>query len=96
LVGYCAIVSIAPEAEILRIGVISECRCKSIGTNLLDRMVCDLESEGISKLFLEVRADNQSACAFYRKNGFMQIGERKQYYKTPSCDALIFQRRIKK
>ena len=94
LVGYCTLISTVPEAEILRIGVITEFRRRSIGTNLLNSVIHDLKSKGISELFLEVRSDNRPACELYWKYGFNRIGERKQYYKTPPGDALIFQRLI--
>ena len=38
---------------------------------------------------LEVRRSNQTALDFYRENGFVQVGRRKNYYTAPIEDALL-------
>ncbi len=90
LVGFVAVTLIPPEAELLRIGVKTEFRRRSIGASQIKRMLSDLESENIETVFLEVRQDNLSACELYRECGFKRIGNRKNYYRSPSCDAMIF------
>jgi ribosomal-protein-alanine N-acetyltransferase len=60
---------------------------------LLDR-ACKLEA---SVCFLEVRSSNAGAIALYQSMGFMQVGERKNYYpdhRRGGEDALILSRQL--
>jgi ribosomal-protein-alanine N-acetyltransferase len=43
---------------------------------------------------LEVRSANLAACALYKKQGFIVVGVRKDYYGDPRDDALLFARII--
>ncbi|MBR4314569.1 MAG: GNAT family N-acetyltransferase, partial [Lachnospiraceae bacterium] len=61
---------------------------------LLDKVVDIAKRYNSKKLMVEVRSKNNSAIEFYLKNGFNRISERNNYYKNPSDDALIFERRI--
>lgn len=90
LVGYLAVAGPKPEVEILRIGVSPNARRQKLGTLLMVRLAQALSSEGFSTVFLEVRRDNRSACSFYSSNGFAECGNRKNYYRSQACDALIF------
>jgi len=57
---------------------------------LLDRAY----KQGAEVCFLEVRRSNEGAIALYRSMGFVQIGERKNYYPNAGSreDALIMSR----
>ena len=46
-------------------------------------------TQGAEKIYLEVRSGNQRARAFYLKNGFTELGIRKNYYKNPTEDAIL-------
>ena len=50
--------------------------------------------EHLAFLTLEVRASNHKAISLYTKNGFVQEGRRKDYYKDPKEDAIIMTRRF--
>ncbi len=80
VVAYaCASVSFE-EGEILRIGVLPTYRRQGIGKQVLSRILERLQSQGVEKVFLEVRASNVAAQGLYGKMGFSVIGKRKGYY----------------
>ncbi len=91
-VGYLLASVLAPEGELLRIGVRPEYRRKGIGGALMENFLKEAEALFCQTLFLEVRADNAPAIALYRRHGFLDCGLRKKYYKNPECDALLMKR----
>jgi len=93
-VGYLAISLLPPEAELLRLGVREEFRRHAIGSELVDCMMRELNEKTVSTVFLEVREDNLPARLFYQARGFVKTGERKNYYRSPVCDAFIFRCRV--
>jgi len=74
---------VAGEAEILTLVVDPSFQRKGLGQLLLNDLFEQLKEKGISKLFLEVAEDNESAKSFYIKNGFQVIGKRPNYYERP-------------
>ena len=91
-VGYLLASALAPEGELLRIGVCPEYRKRGIGGALMERFLLKSESLLCDTLFLEVRADNAPAISLYRRYGFFDCGVRKKYYKNPECDALLMKK----
>ena len=41
-------------------------------------------------IYLEVREKNQAARGLYEKTGFVPVGKRKDYYKYPTDDAVLY------
>lgn len=74
------------DAEILNLAVQPTVRRRGVGRALLERLRA--ETEG--KIFLEVRASNLGARAFYERMGFRHEGERKAYYHRPVEDAVVY------
>ena len=64
----------------------------NIGSMLINEGVKIAMEKDIHKIMLEVRKSNESAISFYLKNGFNKISERKDYYKDPLEDGLIFEK----
>lgn len=80
------------EEELLLIAVSPDFRRRRIGQGLLRDCKADAKARGAKQLLLEMRSDNP-AVQLYRQNGFVQIGTRKNYYRTPGgtrLDALTF------
>lgn len=48
--------------------------------------------EHLAFITLEVRDDNAPALALYRKNGFVEVGRRKNYYAEVHRDAILMTR----
>jgi ribosomal-protein-alanine N-acetyltransferase len=92
--GLILLSEVAGEAEILTLGVTPAERRHGIGHTLLDAAVAQMRQRGVSRLFLEVAADNPAAIALYDQAGFIQVGRRKSYYERPDgrVDAFIMAR----
>ncbi len=91
-VGYLLASLLAPEGELLRIGVCPEYRKRGIGARLMERFLSEAKRRGCTELFLEVRADNLPAIALYRRFDFSDNGLRRGYYKNPTVDALLMKK----
>ena len=70
---------------------------QGIGNELLKKVENISNKFGIKEIFLEVRESNQEAINFYKKNGFIEVGIRKNYYKLYEGreDALIFSKKLR-
>lgn len=91
LAGFAGIMIIADEAELLNIAVAHEYRGRGIGRELLERMIAEAGRHGARRLLLEVRISNERAISLYRNHGFTKLGERRDYYRNPTEDALIME-----
>ena len=88
--GYLTYSTIQSESELLRIATKSEFRKKGIGTKLIKEYIEDI-SKTSCEGFLEVRENNFEARKLYEKIGYKQVGVRKNYYKNPLEDGVIYQ-----
>lgn len=89
LAGYAVLRVIAPEAEIENICVAPACRRSGVGETLMAEMLRLAAERDAERIFLEVRAHNESAKALYLKKGFVESYRRKNYYQGPTEDAII-------
>ncbi len=80
---------IAPEGEIYRIAVDEKYRKRGIAYRLLSFSLKSERGRGLEATFLEVRRSNVPARRLYKAYGFREIGERKNYYKNPTEDAIL-------
>ncbi|MGL4903907.1 MAG: GNAT family N-acetyltransferase [Cetobacterium sp.] len=71
--------------EIMKIGVKSDCRKNKIGEKLISFYLQNYKEN----LFLEVRESNDIAIKFYIKNGFIKVGQRKNYYSNGETAILM-------
>lgn len=89
-IGYAAVLCVLDEGNLVSIGVDDAYRQMGIATELID-IVYDMAHErGVTSINLEVRPSNEAAIAFYEKEGFVQNGRRKDFYREPTEDALLF------
>lgn len=70
----------AGEGDVLDLMIHPDRRRSGFGHKLLRRGLDLLGKKGIRDVFLEVAEPNRGAIALYRKNGFQEIGRRKDYY----------------
>ncbi|PNU02927.1 GNAT family N-acetyltransferase [Novosphingobium guangzhouense] len=80
------------EEELLLLAVIPESRGRGLGRKLLEVLRSGARERGAHRLLLEMRKGNPAEL-LYRNFGFSPIGERREYYRTPSgerLDALTF------
>jgi len=86
--GLILLQVVADEAEILTIGVRPACRRKGIGHALIAWASDGLLQRGVTRLFLDVSANNDAARALYTATGFAEVAVRRRYYADGS-DAVI-------
>ncbi len=90
LVGYYALQYVLDEAEIAIIAVKRKYRRQGLGRRLLDEIRKWAQKQGIKKIHLEVRSENEAAVHLYRTYGFQEVGRRRNYYEAPRDDAILF------
>lgn len=89
IAGYCGIMLVADEAEILNIAVDIPYRRQHLATELLNFVFEIGDENGINLYSLEVRENNAPAIALYNSCGFVPVGRRKEYYSNPKEDAIL-------
>src|SRR5882672_1589445 len=89
IAGYIVARLGAGELHINNLAVRENHRQQGIATLLLTRILAEARSAGAFAAFLEVRAGNAVAQAFYERFGFQIVGRRRNYYPEPREDALI-------
>jgi ribosomal-protein-alanine N-acetyltransferase len=92
--GYGVISVAAGESHLLNLCVRPEALRQGIGRKLLKHFVSVARRHGAEVVFLEVWPSNRAALALYGKNGFNELGVRKDYYPAEGGreDALILAR----
>ncbi|EDL48139.1 ribosomal protein S18-alanine N-acetyltransferase [Erythrobacter sp. SD-21] len=84
------------EIELLLIAVHPDHRGIGLGRALLRHFCDSARQRGAAQVFLEMRANNPAE-RLYRKEGFEQIGLRRDYYRTllgSPIDALTFAKQL--
>lgn len=82
------------ESHLLTLCVHPDARRKAYGKRMLRHLLKEARRMGADTCFLEVRPSNEVARALYYSLGFVQVGERRQYYPAEAGttfkeDALI-------
>ncbi len=98
LAGFIMLQFAADEAEILAIAVAKERRRLGHAASLLRAGISFCRIRFISCIYLEVAESNTPARKLYEKFGFLVVGRREDYYRTPSFTpetALIMRRDAK-
>jgi len=83
ILGFAFVQAVADEASLLNIVVSPTQQGKGIGRYLLNHLINELLAEKkVQNFFLEVRVSNFSAIALYLSCGFVEVGERRDYYEA--------------
>lgn len=80
------------EEELLLFAIAPSCRRQGLGRRLLEYFANAARLRNASRLLLEMRRGNPAE-HLYRNFGFIPIGERPNYYRTPDgtrIDAITF------
>ena len=93
VIAYVGASYVLDEAEIGNICVLPGYRGRGVGKALLNALMDELKSRGVTVVFLEVESDNSNAVALYEKGGFVQYNTRKNYYGEGS-DAMLYRRSL--
>ncbi len=94
--GLLVCSQVADEMEILTICIMPESRQKGLGMKWLGYLFNYAHTHNMTRIFLEVSVQNIPALRLYQKAGFVEIGRRKNYYKTHTgyVDALCMEKII--
>lgn len=87
--GYLGMHIVLDECYIANIAVKEKFRRKGIADKLLALGEERAKEEGCAFITLEVRVSNDKAIALYKKRGYNEMGERKNFYSSPTENALI-------
>lgn len=81
LAGFTLSRQVLDEVELLLCATALDRRRRGIGRLLLRRAMVVHGDNGATRMFLEVRANNEPALALYRAHGFSSVGRRPAYYR---------------
>jgi ribosomal-protein-alanine N-acetyltransferase len=87
--GFAVFHRVMDEAELRNIAIAPAHQRQGIARALLQAGIRTLQGFGVRQVFLEVRALNQPALAFYRAAEFQLLYTRRDYYHDPVEDALV-------
>ena len=88
VLGYGVLGVILDEGCLEKLAVREEYRRQGVAQAILDSFV-RYGREHLAFITLEVRASNDPAIQLYMKNGFSQVGRRKNYYSELHEDAIL-------
>ncbi len=89
IAGYICAGWTIDEGHVLDVAVHPKYRRLGIASMLVSLAIERFREEGCRFVFLEVRDSNEPAKSMYGKFGFEVLGTRKNYYVSPSEDAVI-------
>jgi len=91
ITGFLVARGLGEECEIENIVVSVDHQRRGLATKLLKYFMRIADEANVTKVFLEVRQSNAAARALYAKQGFTEIGERKNYYRSPEESGVNYQ-----
>ena len=94
--GWCCGLLAGSEAELFKVAVGFSWQRQGVATTLLRELCGVFMTYGAEQIFLEVRSRNIPARELYAKQSFQEAGVRRNYYKNPGDDAIIWVKRLDK
>lgn len=95
VVGYVGLQTVVDEGYITNVAVKTELRRQGVASALLTRLDEEAEKRNLDFITLEVRVSNLAARQLYEKFGYQTEGNRKNFYRHPTEDAIIMTKRRK-
>ena len=95
VLGYVGMMYVLDEGYISNVAVSPEHRRLGIADTLINALIDRANEKDLSFVTLEVRKSNVPAIELYIKNGFSEVGQRKNYYTKPTEDAILMTRFLK-
>lgn len=95
-IGFIIISIIKCESEIIDLIISKEYQRQGYAQKIFNYAIEMLLKKNVSNIFLEVHEDNYNAIEFYKKNNFLEIHRRHNYYNinAQKKDAIIMSKDI--
>jgi len=90
LCGFVCAKAVAGDWEIENVVVAAAFLRRGIANELLRNLIQRAAGEAASAILLEVRESNLPARRLYEKHGFREVGRRREYYRDPMEDAILY------
>lgn len=81
IAGFAVARSTFDEAELMLLAVSPDFRGHGYGRKLLDAVTDEARRRGVSRIYLEMRSDNEHALSLYTNADFVPVGHRARYYR---------------
>ena len=81
ILGYAIVSTLLDQAEVLNICINPDNQDRGYGSQLLTDLLKQLP-DAIEVVYLEVRVSNFRAIHLYQNHGFVEVGQRRDYYPT--------------
>jgi ribosomal-protein-alanine N-acetyltransferase len=94
VIGFILGRQVADEGEILNLAVSPARRRGGEGGALLGAALGEFRACRVRRVFLEVRESNETAMAFYGRQGFLKTGRRLGYYREPDEAAVLMEMKL--
>jgi ribosomal-protein-alanine acetyltransferase len=97
LLGYFLMMYAVEEVHLLNITVRPDRQGQGFGRKLLDKLIGLARDANMHAVLLEVRPSNNHALLVYHHLGFVQIGQRKNYYPAAGAsreDAIVMRKML--
>lgn len=94
IIAYICSRIVCETAEIDRVVVEENYRGLGIAKSLISEFEKIAKAKGVFEILLEVRKSNFPAQSLYKKCGFLEITQRRNYYSNPTEDAVIMRKDI--
>lgn len=92
VVGYVVAWFVLDEAEIANLAVRPSNWGQRVGGALLDAALQESAIRGVRTVYLEMRDSNSRARRLYQARGFTEFGRRRNYYRRPQEDAVLWRK----
>lgn len=89
VVGYVGCQTVLDEGYITNVAVHPACRRRGAARALLTALAEQARAQALSFVTLEVRASNAAAIALYTQAGYVPVGRRPRFYRSPEEDAVL-------
>lgn len=89
LKAFISFEKVFEEGQIISVATDKTYRRRGLAKKLFYDVIKFAQANGVELFTLEVRSDNIPAINLYKSLGFKEVGVRKNYYKSPACDAIL-------
>jgi [ribosomal protein S18]-alanine N-acetyltransferase len=89
--GFVCAREVADVWEIENVVVAEQNRRSGVADSLLRELLRRVREHGGDAIWLEVRESNHPARRLYEKHGFRETGRRREYYRDPIEDAVLYE-----